>query len=952
MDYWRHQVFCLVTHRYKKGELVENEEVQNVSDTGDFPAYDAEAIETKWQRVWEEQNLYKTEEDSSRPKKYVLEMFPYPSGDLHMGHARNYTIGDAMARQARMRGFDVLHPMGFDAFGLPAENAAIKHNTQPSVWTHKNIDQAVKTMFRMGFAYDKDRMFNTCDPEYYKWGQWIFLKMLEKGLVYRATSPVNWCPNDKTVLANEQVVNGKCWRCGAVPEKRELSQWYLRITDYAQELLDDLDQLEGWPERVRAMQANWIGRSEGAEIDFTLADTDGVTPTDTKMTVFTTRADTIYGCTFMLLPPESKLAAELVGDSEYKAAFDALHEEAVKVSSIDRQGTDREKHGVFTGRYAINPVTGQTVPIWVADYVLLDYGTGAVMGVPSGDKRDFDFAKKYDLPIVPIICEEGTDIYEELKGVSEYKVTSVDWDGPMDTVGILVQSGPFTGLRGGKHSEAEEAVVAYLTEHNVGRRTVQFRLRDWLISRQRYWGNPIPMIHCDCCGDVPVPFDQLPVTLPDNLDLAAGDTLAECKEFVETTCPQCGKPAKRITDTMDTFTCSSWYYLRYCDPHNTELPFSKESVDRWMPVDNYIGGIEHAILHLLYSRFFTKVLRDLGMIAIDEPFKNLMTQGMVKDEHGDTMSKSKGNVVPPSSVIEPYGADTMRLAILFVAPPEKDFDWDEKVVAGANRFIKRAWRVVWELSRTADASAVLDHTALDAKSLELNRVLNAMGIRCTTEFDKGQFNTAISAVMELVNAASAYINEVPAESRYAALCYKVANDVVAMLAPIIPHWAEELSHEALGKDTPVYHQPWPEFDPEQAKSNTVEIAVQLKGKVNEVPAESRYAALCYKVANDVVAMLAPIIPHWAEELSHEALGKDTPVYHQPWPEFDPEQAKSNTVEIAVQLKGKVRARIEVAADASEEELTAAATEAIADQLEGKEIRKVIVVKGRLVNIVA
>jgi leucine--tRNA ligase len=878
MDYWRHQVFCLVTHRYKKGELVENEEVQNVTDTGDFPAYDAEAIETKWQRVWEEQNLYKTEEDSSRPKKYVLEMFPYPSGDLHMGHARNYTIGDAMARQARMRGFDVLHPMGFDAFGLPAENAAIKHNTQPSVWTHKNIDQAVKTMFRMGFAYDKDRMFNTCDPEYYKWGQWIFLKMLEKGLVYRATSPVNWCPNDKTVLANEQVVNGKCWRCGAVPEKRELSQWYLRITDYAQELLDDLDQLEGWPERVRAMQANWIGRSEGAEIDFTLADTDGVTPTDTKMTVFTTRADTIYGCTFMLLPPESKLAAELVGDSEYKAAFDALHEEAVKVSSIDRQGTDREKHGVFTGRYAINPVTGQTVPIWVADYVLLDYGTGAVMGVPSGDKRDFDFAKKYDLPIVPIICEEGTDIYEELKGVSEYKVTSVDWDGPMDTVGILVQSGPFTGLRGGKHSEAEEAVVAYLTKHNVGRRTVQFRLRDWLISRQRYWGNPIPMIHCDCCGDVPVPYDQLPVTLPDNLDLAAGDTLAECKEFVETTCPQCGKPAKRITDTMDTFTCSSWYYLRYCDPHNTELPFSKESVDRWMPVDNYIGGIEHAILHLLYSRFFTKVLRDLGMIDIDEPFKNLMTQGMVKDEHGDTMSKSKGNVVPPSSVIEPYGADTMRLAILFVAPPEKDFDWDEKVVAGANRFIKRAWRVVWELSRTADASAVLDHTTLDPKSLEINRVLNAMGIRCTTEFDKGQFNTAISAVMELVNAASAYINE--------------------------------------------------------------------------VPAESRDAALCYKVANDVVAMLAPIIPHWAEELSHEALGKNIPVYHQPWPEFDPEQAKSNTVEIAVQLKGKVRARIEVSADASEEELTAAATEAIADQLEGKEIRKVIVVKGRLVNIVA
>ena len=859
--------------------MAEQSDVEkNNQPQDDFPAYDAEAIETKWQRIWDEEGLYKTEEDPARPKKYVLEMFPYPSGDLHMGHARNYTIGDAMARQARMRGYDVLHPMGFDAFGLPAENAAIKHNTQPSVWTHKNIDQAVKTMFRMGFAYDKDRMFNTCDPEYYKWGQWIFLKMYEKGLVYRATSPVNWCPNDKTVLANEQVVNGRCWRCGAVPEKRELSQWYLRITDYAQELLDDLDQLDGWPERVKAMQANWIGRSEGAEIDFVLADVDGVTPTDTKITVFTTRADTIYGCTFMLLPPESSLAAELVADTEYEAAFTDLKEAATKVTSIERQGTDREKHGVFTGRYALNPVTGESVPIWVSDYVLLDYGTGAVMGVPAGDKRDFDFAKKYDLPIVPIICEEGTDIYDELKGVQERRVTSVDWDGPMDTTGILVQSGEFTGLRGGKHSEAEKAVVAFLTKHSVGRRTVQFRLRDWLISRQRYWGNPIPMIHCDHCGDVPVPYDELPVTLPDDLDLSAGDTLAECKEFYETICPVCGRPAHRITDTMDTFTCSSWYYLRYCDPHNEELPFSKESVDRWMPVDNYIGGIEHAILHLLYSRFFTKVLRDLGMIGIDEPFKNLLTQGMVKDEHGDTMSKSKGNVVPPSSVIEPYGADTMRLAILFVAPPEKDFDWDEKAVAGANRFIKRAWRIVWELTKTADASATLDPTTLDAASAALNRKLHALGLRCTHEFDEGQFNTAISAIMELINAVSSYLNDV-AESE-------------------------------------------------------------------------RSQALCYRVASDIVAMLAPIIPHWAEELQHTALHKETPVYHEPWPIFDEAQAKSNTIEIAVQIKGKVRARIMVDADASEDELSHAAQQAVAQQLEGREIRKVIVVPGRLVNIVA
>lgn len=859
--------------------MAEQSDVEkNNQPQDDFPAYDAEAIETKWQCIWDEEGLYKTEEDPARPKKYVLEMFPYPSGDLHMGHARNYTIGDAMARQARMRGYDVLHPMGFDAFGLPAENAAIKHNTQPSVWTHKNIDQAVKTMFRMGFAYDKDRMFNTCDPEYYKWGQWIFLKMYEKGLVYRATSPVNWCPNDKTVLANEQVVNGRCWRCGAVPEKRELSQWYLRITDYAQELLDDLNQLDGWPERVKAMQANWIGRSEGAEIDFVLADVDGVTSTDTKITVFTTRADTIYGCTFMLLPPESSLAAELVADTEYEAAFTDLKEAATKVTSIERQGTDREKHGVFTGRYALNPVTGESVPIWVSDYVLLDYGTGAVMGVPAGDKRDFDFAKKYDLPIVPIICEEGTDIYDELKGVQERRVTSVDWDGPMDTTGILVQSGEFTGLRGGKHSEAEKAVVAFLTKHSVGRRTVQFRLRDWLISRQRYWGNPIPMIHCDHCGDVPVPYDELPVKLPDDLDLSAGDTLAECKEFYETICPTCGRPAHRITDTMDTFTCSSWYYLRYCDPHNEELPFSKESVDRWMPVDNYIGGIEHAILHLLYSRFFTKVLRDLGMIGIDEPFKNLLTQGMVKDEHGDTMSKSKGNVVPPSSVIEPYGADTMRLAILFVAPPEKDFDWDEKAVAGANRFIKRAWRVVWELTKTADASATLDPTTLDAASAALNRELHALGLRCTHEFDEGQFNTAISAIMELINAVSSYLNDV----------------------------AER----------------------------------------------ERSQALCYRVASDIVAMLAPIIPHWAEELQHTALHKETPVYHEPWPIFDEAQAKSNTIEIAVQIKGKVRARIMVDADASEDELSHAAQQAVAQQLEGREIRKVIVVPGRLVNIVA
>ncbi|WP_314026010.1 leucine--tRNA ligase [Olsenella uli] len=848
------------------------------TDNSSYPAYDAEAIETKWQRVWEDEGLYKTDEDPAKPKRYVLEMFPYPSGDLHMGHARNYTIGDAMARQARMRGFDVLHPMGFDAFGLPAENAAIKHHTQASRWTHQNIAQTVKTMRRMGFSYDYDRMFNTCDPEYYRWGQWMFIKMWERGLAYRATSPVNWCPTCQTVLANEQVVDDRCWRCGSVPEKRELSQWYLRITDYAQELLDDLDRLDGWPENVKAQQRNWIGRSEGAEIDFALAAEDGVTPTDRKVTVFTTRADTLFGVSFMLLPPESALAAELVAGTQCEVAFKELRAATEKVSSVERQGSEREKHGVPTGRYVINPVNGRPVPIWVADYVLMDYGTGAVMGVPCGDQRDFDFAKKYGLEIAPIICEKDDPLYAELRDERELRIRSVDWDRAMVAEGYLVQSGEFTGLKGGKHSEAVDAVVKWLGEHGCGRETVQFRLRDWLISRQRYWGNPIPMVHCDDCGDVPVPEEDLPVLLPDNLDLGAGETLAEYAPFYETTCPRCGRPARRVTDTMDTFTCSSWYYLRYADPHNDDLPFSREAARRWMPVDNYIGGIEHAILHLLYSRFWTKVMRDLGMLDVDEPFTNLLCQGMVKDEHGDTMSKSKGNVVPPSSVIEPYGADTMRLAILFIAPPEKDFDWDPEAVAGANRFIKRAWRVVWTLARSADRGVVLDAAALGPQARELNRVLHEMGLRCTSDFDRGQFNTAISAVMELVNAASKYANEVSAERRDGALCRRVAHDIVAMLAPICPHWAEELHHEALG----------------------------LAGSV----------------------------------------------YNEPWPSFDAEQAKSDTIEIAVQVKGKVRARIQVAADSSKDELEAAAREAVSSQIEGKDVRKVIVVPGRLVNIVA
>jgi len=815
---------------------------------GQIPAYDAQAIETKWMKSWEEQNLFAVDTDSTKPKKYILEMFPYPSGDLHMGHARNYTIGDAMARQARMRGFDVLHPIGFDAFGLPAENAAIKHNTQAAAWTYKNMDQALATMKRMGFSYDMDRLVKTCSPDYYRWGQWIFEKLWERGLVYRKKNPVNWCPKCETVLANEQVTEGRCWRCDSEVEKRDLEQWYIKITEYAQELLDDLEKLPGWPERVKQMQANWIGRSEGAEVDFTLCDAEGdpIPGDEGKITVFTTRADTLFGNTFFLLAPEYKGLMKLVEGTEYEAGVREVVEGAKHISAVERAQGTLEKHGAFTGRYVINPVSGAKVPVWVADYVISDYGTGAVMAVPCGDARDFEFAKKYDLPIVPIILSEDDPLFEQLKDEQGTRVTSVDWEEALTCEGVLVQSGKYTGMTGGKHSEGEAAIVADLEAAGAGRRSVQYRLRDWLISRQRYWGNPIPAIHCEHCGIVPVPEDQLPVTLPENLDLGAGETLAECREFYETTCPVCGAPARRETDTMDTFTCSSWYYLRYTDPHNTELPFSREAANRFMPVDNYIGGIEHAILHLLYSRFFTKALRDMGLLDVDEPFTNLLCQGMVKDANGETMSKSKGNVVPPSSVIEPFGADTMRLAILFVAPPEKDFDWDPNAVEGANRFIKRAWRTVWQLVQTAGVASALDKASLSKPALELYRERHRTLAKCTEDFDRGQFNTAISAMMELVNAANAYLNAVPADERDAALTALVATDIVSVLAPICPFACEELWHEALGREGSVYTAPWPEFDAAEAAADEVEIAVQVLGKMRArvmVPANADAATM-------------------------------------------------------------------------------------------------------------
>ena len=848
--------------------------------------YNPHEIEPRWQKVWAETGAHKATEDTSKPKRYVLEMFPYPSGDIHMGHVRNYTIGDVTARYYAMRGYDVLHPMGWDAFGLPAENAAIKHNSHPAKWTYANIETQKASFKRMGFSYDWDRTVVACDPEYYRWGQWIFLQMYKRGLVERRNSPVNWCPNCKTVLANEQVTEGECWRCHGAVEKRDLTQWYYKITDYAQELLDDLDQLEGWPEPVKQMQANWIGRSEGAEVDFELIPAEGKDDGQT-ITVFTTRPDTLFGCSFFLLAPESPLVHDLVCGTEYEAEVMALVEGAAKVSAVERAQGDREKHGAFTGRYVINPVNGEKVPVWVADYIVADYGTGAVMAVPCGDQRDFEFARKYDLPIIPIILGEDDPLYPELNGVQERKVTTVDWEKSYEAEGVLVQSGKYTGMVGGKHSPAVDAIIGDLEAQGKGKKSVQFRLRDWLISRQRYWGNPIPIVYCDDCGIVPVPEDQLPVMLPKDIDLAAGETLATHEQFAQCTCPKCGKPARRETDTMDTFTCSSWYYMRYTDPHNTELPFSPDRVNRWMPVDQYIGGIEHAILHLLYSRFFTKVLRDMGMLNFDEPFTNLLCQGMVLDENGEVMSKSKGNVISPEDMIAGYGADAVRAYILFMAPPDKELQWNEDGLAGMYKFLNRAWRMVNDLAGKAgeETSFQAGAKAEEAKKAhdELLRERHRVVGKVIDDFARNNFNTAIAAIMELVNATGDYLRKNSAEDR---------------------------------------------------------------------AANAELVAFDREIAEVIVKLLAPMAPHWAEELWQDVLDSETSVHKEAWPEFDPNAAKASEVELAVQVNGKVKAKITVASDAAEDAIRETALEAIADATAGKDIKKVIVIPGRLVNVVA
>lgn len=846
--------------------------------------YNPHDIEPRWQKVWAEEKLYEVTEDTSKPKRYVLEMFPYPSGDIHMGHVSNYTYGDVVARYWRMKGYEVLHPMGWDAFGLPAENAAIKHHSHPAKWTYANIDTQKASFKRMGFSFDWNRTVVACDPDYYRWGQWIFLKFWERGLVERRNSPVNWCPDCATVLANEQVIEGRCWRCDSEVEKRDLTQWYYKITDYAQELLDDLDQLEGWPDRVKQQQANWIGRSEGAQVDFALCDLEG-NPTDETITVFTTRTDTLFGCSFFVLAPEYAGLEALVSGTEYEKPVMDFAEAAKKVSALERAQGDRDKHGIFTGRYVVNPVNGEKVPIWVADYVVADYGTGAVMAVPCGDQRDFEFARKYDLPIIPIILSEDDPLYPKLKDEQGRVVTEVDWPEAYAAEGILVQSGPYTGMVGGKHSPAEEAIVAELERTGKGKRSVEFRLRDWLISRQRYWGNPIPAVHCEHCGVVPVPEDQLPVLLPEDIDLAAGETLATHESFINTTCPKCGAPAKRETDTMDTFTCSSWYYMRYTDPHNSELPFDPAKANYWMPVDQYIGGIEHAILHLLYSRFFTKVLRDAGMLDFDEPFTNLLCQGMVLDENGEVMSKSKGNVVSPEEMIAVYGADAVRAAVLFMGPPDKEKLWNEDGLAGMYKFLNRLWRQVYDLVGEAGEDTLYQAAGKkSAKELaeELNRERHRLVGKVVEDIERNNFNTAIAAIMELSNAVGNYLRAASAEER--------AQD-------------------------------------------------------------AELAAFDRELADVLVELMAPFTPHWAEELWHTPLGHDTSVHEQPWPEFDLALAAADEVELAVQINGKVKTRIMVAADAAEEAIRETALEAVSKATEGKNVVKVIVIPDRLVNIV-
>ncbi|MEL6488487.1 MAG: leucine--tRNA ligase [Cyanobacteria bacterium J06621_3] len=837
--------------------------------------YSPADIEAKWQTYWADNELYKTSEasESDAESFYALAMFPYPSGNLHMGHVRVYTITDVIARVRRMQGYRVLHPMGWDAFGLPAENAAIKNGTPPADWTLQNIAQMRSQLSALGISYDWNREVTTCLPNYYRWTQWIFLQFFEAGLAYQKEATVNWDPIDQTVLANEQVDSeGRSWRSGAKVERKLLRQWFFKITDYAEQLLNDLDQLSGWPERVKTMQANWIGKSKGAQVTFKTESGD-------ELVVYTTRPDTLWGATFMVVSPEHPLIGKLT-TPEQAAAVQTYQQAAANLSTIDRTAEGREKTGVWTGSYAINPVNDEKVPIWTADYVMMDYGTGAIMAVPAHDQRDFDFARKFDLPIKVVVQPEGEPKSELLDGDTMTEAYPHD--------GVMVNSGPLDGVPSGKGKKKSVGqAIAYLEKQSIGNGTTNYRLRDWLVSRQRYWGAPIPIIHCPDCGSVPVPEADLPVELPANAEFSGKNvaSLAKFKDWVNVPCPSCGTPAQRETDTMDTFLDSSWYFLRYADANNEEIVFSKDRVNDWLPVDQYVGGIEHAILHLLYSRFFTKVLRDRGLLNFDEPFQRLLTQGMVqaityKNKEGqfivkeniadlnnpvdpdtgevlkasfEKMSKSKFNGVSPLSVLDKYGADTARMFILFKAPPEKDLEWEDADVEGQFRFLNRVWRAVMEFANSDNASAdnvsaiqgipSIEQSSLSKADKTLRRATHT-AIKEITEDIEGnyQFNTAVSELMKLSNA----INDTKDKTTPAfaeSIC-----TLVKLIAPFAPHIADELwsSLEIAGTTGSVHQQPWPQVDEAALIADEITLVIQIMGKTRgtlQVPAGADKAAL-------------------------------------------------------------------------------------------------------------
>ncbi|MDR0930377.1 MAG: leucine--tRNA ligase [Clostridiales bacterium] len=816
--------------------------------------YNPQVIERKWQNKWKESDAFKLTNDKAKQsdakKYYVLEMFFYPSGKLHMGHVRNYTIGDVVARYKRLKGFDVLHPMGADAFGLPAENAAIKNKMPPKKWTEQNISSMYEQLAGLGISYDWERSVETCKPDYYKWTQWIFTQLYKNGLAYKKKSYVNWCPDCATVLANEQVVSGKCERCGSEVGKKDLEQWFFKITNYAQELLDDLDNLKGWPEKVRLMQANWIGRSEGAEITFDIAGGEG----DTKnLTVYTTRPDTIFGCTYMVIAPEHPIVAELIKGTQQEDECKNFINKIKFMSEIERTSTD-EKLGVWTGRYVINPYNNEEIPLYLANYVLMDYGTGVVMAVPAHDQRDFEFAKKYNLPIKISVQPKG----EQVKSGDLTESFAAD--------GVLFESGQWSGM---PNREALTKMIDYAQENNFGKKKINFKLRDWLISRQRYWGAPIPIVYCPKCGEVCLDEQDLPVILPENVEFTGKGTspLLTSEEFMHAKCPKCGGDAKREADTMDTFVCSSWYFLRYCDPKNSAKAFDRDVVDSFMPVDQYIGGVEHAVLHLLYARFFTKALADLGYLSAREPFANLLTQGMVLKD-GSKMSKSVGNVVSPEEIIQKYGADTARMFIMFAAPPERDLDWNDSAVEGLYRFLNRVWRLVTDYD-----SVIKDGNSSENKKLddELNFALNSCVKKVSDDIERFAFNTAISSIMELVNVAYTY---------------------------------------------------------------------RANGGAN--------VALMQQVAQKIVVMLEPFAPHIANELA-EIIG--FPITE--WITYDASALVQANIEVPVQINGKLKDKIVVPTGSDDDVIKAAALESdkVKAALDGAEVRKVIVVQGKLVNIV-